>query len=245
MKASAVVSLVLLFASAAHGAQDQAPALPSSPPDTTAADAAPVQAGVDSVKPDAEPLPANAPKQPYELAAWCYGAMDQYLFIYSEIIPELRDIDRRFGSSVKNEAQPYAQDMAAAREELKVLSGAVQAAEKASAQVIAPQGVLSVTHGRAIWGPAETHSRRELAQAWLSWALPDRCDSNARELTSSSNLLGRVLKYNGPSATDAPPAPLTVPDDQPAKPDTPAADGAPATSPAPADGAPVTTSPHR
>jgi hypothetical protein len=112
---------------------------------------------------------------------------------------------------VKNEAEPYASDMAAAREELKVLAGAVEGAEKASAQVISPQGAQAVRIGRSIWTPAEEKTRRELARAWLSWALPDRCDTNARELASKSALLGKVLKYNTTSATDAAPPPAEQP----------------------------------
>jgi hypothetical protein len=154
-----------------------------------------------------EPLPADAPKQPYELAAWCYGAMSEYLAVYDRVKPDLRDIDKMFGSSVKHEAEPYSSDIAAARQELKVLAGSVEAAEKASAQVISPQGVQAVKMGRSIWAPAEEKTRRELARAWLSWALPDACDSNARELTSRSALLGQVLKYNdgSPAAADSKP----------------------------------------
>ena len=165
---------------------------------------------------DGEPLPAGAPTQSYELAGWCYGAMSEYLDIYDRVKPDLRDIDKLFGSSVKNEAQPYASDIAAARVELKVLGGAVEAAEKASAQVISPRGAAAVRQGRSIWTPAEEKTRRELARAWLSWALPDRCDSNARELASSSALLGEALKYNAPSATDAAPAPVPPPPPSPA-----------------------------
>jgi hypothetical protein len=150
-----------------------------------------------------EPLPVGAPTQPYELSAWCFGAMSEYLEIYERVKPDLRDMDRMFGSSVKNEAQPYADDIAAGRDELKILSGAVESAERASPQVIAPRGVEAVKLGRSIWGPAESHTRRELARAWMSWALPDRCDANARELTAKSRLLGRVLKYNAPSAIEA------------------------------------------
>jgi len=180
----------------------------SPPPD---ANPAPVSAGAAAdPTPDGEPLPADAPTQPYELAAWCYGAMDQYLYIYGQILPQLRDIDKLFGSSVKNEPEPYADDMAAAKVELGVLKNAVQSAEKASIKVISPDGARAVSLGRGIWGPAETHTRRELARAWLSWALPDRCDTNARELAAKSNLLGQALKYNGPSATESPPAPVNI-----------------------------------
>jgi hypothetical protein len=205
MKAPAVLLAALLLATSLEARQ--------APPPPASDAASKAEAEVDG-----EPLPNDAPKEPYELAAWCYGAMDQYLIVYSKIIPELRDIDRRFGSSVKNEKQPYADDMAAARDELTVLKGAVVAAEKASIKVIAPDGARAVETGREIWGPAEAHTKRELARAWLSWALPDRCDSNARELTAKSNLLGRALKYNGPSATDAPAQPVVVPGDEDAKP---------------------------
>jgi hypothetical protein len=155
---------------------------------------------------DGEPLPSNAPNEPYELSAWCYGAMSEYLEIYDRVKPDIRDIDKLFGSSVKNEKEPYQEDIAAARQELKVLAGAVEAAEKASSQVISPRGREAVKAGRSIWSPAEQGTHREQARAWLSWALPDRCDANARELAAKSALLGQVLKYNAPSATEAPPA---------------------------------------
>jgi len=164
---------------------------------------------------EGEPLPASAPTKPYDLAAWCYGAMSEYLDVYDRVKPDLRDIDKLFGTSVKNEPEPYGSDMAAARDELKVLANAVTAAEKASAQVIAPEGAESVKQGRAIWSPAEQRTHRELARAWLSWALPDRCDTNARELAARSALLGKVLKYNATSATDAAPAAADTPPPQP------------------------------
>src|SRR5947209_3417998 len=102
------------------------------------------RAAIEASDQKGEPLPASAPAQPYELAAWCYGAMSEYLDIYDKVKPDLRDIDKLFGSSVKNEKEPYAQDMAAARDELKVLASAVEAAEKASPRVIAPQGIEAV-----------------------------------------------------------------------------------------------------
>jgi hypothetical protein len=217
MKAPHLLALLLLVSGASHA--QPAPADPPAPATSTPADAAP----------DGEPLPADAPKQPYELAAWCYGALDQYLYIYQTIIPQLKDIDRRFGSSVKNEAQPYAADMAAAHDELKVLAAAVEAAEKASPQVISTDGAAAVVLGRSIWSPAETHTKRELARAWLSWALPDACDANARSLKARSDLLGQALKYNVPSATASPPAPVTTGEDTP--PPSPAAPTTPSPQP--------------
>jgi hypothetical protein len=186
---------------------------------------------------EAEPLPAGAPTRDYPLAAWCYGALSEYLDVYERVIPDLRTIDKMFGTSEPHEKTPYADDMAAARTELKVIAHAVQAAEQASPSAIAPQGVESINQGRAIWRPAEMKTRRELARAWLTWALPDRCASNAKALIAKSALLGQALNYNHPSAMDAPPP--TPP--EPAAVTTPAGDSAPP-APPPADGKPTDSS---
>jgi hypothetical protein len=160
--------------------------------------------------PQGEPLPAGAPTEDYPLTAWCYGAMSEYLAIYERVKPDLKAIDKMFGSSQPNEPEPYASDMAAAHKDLKVLADAVTAAEKASPNPIAPHGAEAVKLGRSIWGPAEAKTNRELARAWLSWALPDRCDTTARALASKSALLGQALKYNTPPP-DAEPAPTPPP----------------------------------
>jgi hypothetical protein len=159
-----------------------------------------------------EPLPPGAPTDSYELAAWCYGALNEYLTIYDKVIPDLKDIDRRFGTPVV-EDKPYNSDMTAARVELKMIASAVTDAEKASPDAIAERGRAALHQGQAIWSVAETKSQRELARAWLLWALPDRCDSNAKELAQRSLLFGRALKYNADAApaASAPAAPAPAP----------------------------------
>ena len=159
-----------------------------------------------------EPLPPSAPTDSYELAAWCYGALDEYLQIYDKVIPDLKDIDRMFGTRVK-ESQPYHSDMAAARVELKLIGGAVTDAEKASPTPISDRGVAAMNDGRGIWSMAEAKPHRDLARAWMMWALPDRCDANARELAKRSLLMGASLRYNQGGAADAhaPPAPAPAP----------------------------------
>jgi len=142
-----------------------------------------------------EPLPASAPTQPYELSAWCYGALSEYLAIYDQVKPDLVAINRLFGDPVA-ESEPYQTDIAAARKELKVISASVTAAEKASPRPISEEGAAAIRQGRMIWSVAESRKSRELARAWLSWGLPDRCDSNARELALRSTVLGGALKYN-------------------------------------------------
>ena len=205
-----------------------------------------------------EPLPPGAPTDSYELSAWCYGALDEYLAIYERVKPDLRDIDHMFGTPVV-EDEPYQSDMAAARVELKMIGESVTEAEKASPRPISEDGVAAIKLGRAIWSVAEAKPRRDLARAWMLWALPDRCDSNAKELAQRSILFGRALNYNAapapapPADTAAPPADTAAPPAaaEPAAQASPTADtnvpadtsmnaaGAPA-SPAPA---PTTTDP--
>jgi hypothetical protein len=153
-----------------------------------------------------EPLPPGAPTDSYQLSAWCYGALDEYLGIYEKVKPDLRDIDHMFGTSVV-EDEPYHSDMAAARVEEKMIANSVTEAEKASPQPISEQGAASIKQGRAIWSVAEAKPTRELARAWMLWALPDRCDSNAKELTQRSILFGKALNYNNQAA----PAPAATP----------------------------------
>src|SRR5579859_8294194 len=82
-----------------------------------------------------EPLPPSAPSDSYELSAWCYGALGEYLSVYEKVKPDLRDIDHMFGTSVV-EDEPYHSDMAAARDELKMIANSVTQAEKASPRPI-------------------------------------------------------------------------------------------------------------
>lgn len=216
------------------------PAANGAPPRAPSA-AAPAQPG--------EPLPAGAPTGDYELAAWCYGAMSEYLDIYERVKPDLRQIDKLFGSSVKNEAQPYAADMKAAHAELRVLAGAVEAAEKASAEPISQRGVAAIKLGRSIWIPAEEKTHRELARAWLTWGLPDACDARARQLEANAKLLGIALTYNNPEtqattpAADAPP-PAAAATEPFAPIPAPVAPSQPPPEATPPPDAPAPTSPH-
>jgi hypothetical protein len=158
-----------------------------------------------------EPLPPGAPTDSYQLSAWCYGALDEYLGIYDRVKPDLRDMDHMFGTSVV-EDEPYHSDMAAAHVELKMIGDSVTQAEKASPRPISEQGAAAMQQGRSIWSVAESKPHRELARAWMLWALPDRCDSNARELAQRSLLFGKALGYNNAPVPSVPEnAPQTAP----------------------------------
>ena len=198
-----------------------------------------------------EPLPPGAPTDSYQLSAWCYGALDEYLAVYQRVKPDLRDIDHMFGTSVV-EDEPYHSDMDAARVELKLIGASVTEAEKASPRPISEDGLAAIKQGRAIWSIAEGKTTRELARAWMLWALPDRCDSNAKELTQRSILFGKALNYNNqpapaqadpgqaPPAAAASPPPAAEPNAQ-ASPTTDT--NVPASAPTDASGAPTAPAP--
>jgi hypothetical protein len=147
-----------------------------------------------------EPLPPGAPSDPYQLTGWCYGALAEYLEIYDVVKPDLVAIDKMFGTPVK-EAEPYQSDVAAYRDELKIFAQAIEATEKASPQVISGQGAQAIRSGQGIWRQAELRSRRELARAWLSWGMPDQCDTNAKALLAKSTVLGKALSFNTGGST--------------------------------------------
>jgi hypothetical protein len=165
-------------------------------------------------------IPPGAPTDSYGLVAWCYGALGEYLTIYDDIKPDLKAIDKMFGTPVV-EAEPYQADMAAARLAEKRFAAAMEAAEKASPKPIAPYGAAAIAKGRSIWSVVQMKTRRNLVDAWLFWGVPDRCETTAKALKIRSSLLGQAL------AVSAPPPPTPAPADPPApQPAAPPADRA-------------------
>ncbi len=177
---------------------------------------------------DNDGVPENAPKDDYRFVAWCYGALDEYLQIYDVVKPDLKAIDKMFGSPVK-EDEPYHDDVAEDRKALKRFGAAIEAAEKASLHPIAPEGAAAIDSGRQIWSAARLAPRRKLADAWLFWGLPTRCDKVAKQLKVRATLMGQAFAIEAPKADAAPPAPDA--------PQAPAAPGSPsATDPTPMRG---------
>ena len=167
-------------------------------------------------------VPPGAPTDDYGFVAWCYGALDESLSVYDTVLPDLKDIDAKFGSPVK-EATPYAEDIVDEHKALKRFAAAMEAAERASPQPIAEHGVAAINQGRSIWDPAKTQPRRQLAHAWLMWGLPNRCESTAKTLKMRATLLGQAMaigapKVDAPEHREAPPPPpaaTTTPADAP------------------------------
>jgi hypothetical protein len=164
-----------------------------------------------------EPLPPGAPSEPYELTAFCYGALGEWLAIYPQVIPDLQTINRTFGGH--NETRPYSEDVTAGRLAFERWGAAMQAAEHASSGPIATRGAAAVQRGRAIWTVAQRGTRRQLARAWMYWGIPDRCDTVAHELLQRSSARMASQRHTPPGSPDetasvpaaAQLAPLTTP----------------------------------
>ncbi len=177
-----------------------------------AAPPAPATIAIQDQGPDE--IPPGAPTDDYGFVAWCYGALDESLTVYQVVLPDLKDIDAKFGSPVK-EATPYAEDIVDEHKALKRFAAAMEAAERASPQPIADHGVAAITLGRSIWDPAKAQPRRQLAHAWLMWGLPNRCESTAKTLKTRATLLGQALAVGAPTVDEPEhrePAPQTAPE---------------------------------
>jgi hypothetical protein len=157
---------------------------------------------IDADADDDNDIPANAPKDDYGFVGWCYGALDEYLSIYEQVKPDLKDIDKLFGSPVV-EDEPYSQDIAEDRKALKRFGLALHAAQVASLQPIGDQGSDAIQGGRAMWSMAKMQPHRRLADAWLFWGLPPRCDRAAKRLTTRAALMGQAVRSD-PAETPKP-----------------------------------------
>jgi hypothetical protein len=170
---------------------------------------------------DEDGIPPGAPTDDYQFVAWCYGATEEYLEIYDRIKPDLKAIDKMFGTPVK-EAEPYQSDVAEEHKALKRFGAAITAAEKASVHPIAEDGVEAMARGRSIWRAAELQPSRKLADAWLFWGIPTRCEKTAATLKTRSILMGQALAQHAPKAEPvAAPAQTAVAKPEAAAPDAP------------------------
>ncbi|WP_374471288.1 hypothetical protein [Phenylobacterium sp.] len=158
---------------------------------TTAAAAAPAEAPANH--------PTGAPKEDYPFVAWCYGALRGYLDLHDQVIPEVRRIETAFrppGRSLAEDMKVYADQQAYGRKKLVEFQAALTAAEKASVRPINQQGAVAVRQGRSIWSAGPETDKRTVAQMWMSWALPAKCETVASSLEQRAKLMGATFKVN-------------------------------------------------
>jgi hypothetical protein len=67
-------------------------------------------------------------------------------------------------------------------------------------------GAQAVAKGRDVWRATPDVTPARLAQAWMSWALPSRCETVAKQLQAKATLMGASFKVNDePAPAAAPP----------------------------------------
>jgi hypothetical protein len=143
------------------------------------------------------PYPPGAPKDDYGLVSWCYGALSGYLDLYDQVLPEVTRIEstyRRPDSNLAEDMKTYADLRQTSKGNLKLFARAMEAAEKASIQPINARGSAAVTRGRAAWAAAGSMPKARLAQEWMGWTLPRRCEPTATSLEKNATLLGAAFR---------------------------------------------------
>jgi hypothetical protein len=187
------------------------------------ADAAPPPADPPAVEEDR--LPAGAPRDDYQFVGWCYGSLRAYLDLHDQVMPEVTRIEGEFrkpGTRLEDDLKVYAEMQKEGRAKLKLFQAAMTAAEKASVRPINVVGAQAVRKGKDSWSAGPDVTKARMAQEWMSWVLPARCEKVATSLEARSKLMGATLKANAP----AEPAP------EPAAPaEAPAAASDPTTNP--------------
>ena len=167
-------------------AQD-APAAPSQEPAPAAAAEAPVDPLADL------PFPPGAPRDDYGFVGWCAGALGGYLELHDKVLPDVTRIESTF----RKPGTTLAEDM-------KAFARAMQAAENASLRPLHDHGLDAIQKGHATWAAAGNMPVRTVAQQWMGWALPARCQPTAKALEARARLLGATFTTNEQPAPDAP-----------------------------------------
>ncbi len=195
--------------------------------DAPSTDAAPSAAPVEA---EAPAYPSGAPATDYGLVAWCYGALTGYLDLKPQVMPEVTRIETAFrapGRTIAEDMQVYADLEKRSRSNLKLFERAMEAAEKASMQPLNAVGGEAVRKGRQTWAAAPNLPKARLAQEWMSWSLPARCETTAAALETRAKLLGATFDPMAASPDAAAPA------ESPADPTPPAETVEPTPNPKP------------
>lgn len=193
--------------------------------------AAPPEAAAETVE---AAFPPGAPRDPYGLVAWCYGALSAHKGLRDQVMPEVTRIEtafRRPGSSLEDDLKVYDELDELSAQNLALFSRAMEAAEKASPRPINAHGADAIRRGRITWSRADDLPKARLAQEWMSWTLPARCEATATVLEERAALMGPAFDLTAePEA-----APVEAPsmDESGAAPQDAGADGEAVVEPTP------------
>lgn len=153
--------------------------------------------------------PVTPPSDDYGYVGWCYGAMSGYVELYDRAMPEVTRIERAWPtpSTEENIREVYPAQRDEAKRNLVLFAKAMEAAEKASPTPLQDQGAAAIRRGRGVWTGAGNVPKAQLAQFWMSWSPPAKCEETARTLEARSNLFGQALSFNAPGAAPVAPPP--------------------------------------
>ncbi|WP_343698606.1 hypothetical protein [Caulobacter sp.] len=157
--------------------------------------------------------PNTPPSDEYGYVAWCYGALGGYASLYDKVMPEVTRIEKAFPGpdGVQAALKTYPELRAQAQKDMKVMTSAITAAEKASPRPISQYGAAQIKRGSAIWQGADSVGKARLAQMWMSWSPPGDCERRAKALETKSSILGKALNYNAAPAEPTPTEPAPPP----------------------------------
>jgi len=179
-----------------------------------APEAAPPPADAAAPATDAPPAeerwPAGAPHDDYQFVGWCYGSLRGYLDLHDQVMPEVTRIETTYrppNRKLSDDLKVYADLQKDGRRQLKEFQAAMTAAEKASLRPINVIGAGAVQKGRSIWNAGPEVTKARLAQEWMSWALPAKCETTAKSLEARATLMGASFKVNSEPEAEAPAAP--------------------------------------
>ncbi len=142
------------------------------------------QADADAVANGEEPYPSGAPTDEYGFMAWCYGALATHLALYDTVLPEVRRIEGEFpdaGTTLDKVMDSY-KDQHSIGQKLLAHYGRALDIEEATGKTGGVERSIAVAKGRDAWKGSDTTDPRQLAQIWMSWDLPHRCQVTAARI---------------------------------------------------------------
>jgi hypothetical protein len=145
-------------------------------------------AQADAVAKGEAPFPAGAPTDDYGLVGWCYGALSGHMGLYKRAMPEVERIERAFPDPdvpIEEALKDYADQHEQGAKDLDMFKSALDAADKADPTAHAAARQASIELGLGTWQGADKADKRTLAQLWMSWALPVRCETTAQKLLTA------------------------------------------------------------
>ena len=188
--AALLSSLALLASGPSHLTLAQADAAPAGQAPVSISHAnADTQANADAVFNGEDAFPSGAPTDDYGFVGWCYGALAGHLALYDKVLPEVQRIEGEFpdaGTPLDRVMDGYRVQHQRGEKILVDYGRALDVVE-ATGKTGGVDRAAAVAKGREAWKGADSASPRQLAQTWMSWALPDRCQSTTARIVPGSN----------------------------------------------------------